>query len=55
MNSLAYTNHLLCDVFAITAFLREASERNAESLVPQILAAWNDTGLLARRAPSPAT
>jgi len=51
MNSLAYTNHLLCDVFAITAFLREASERNAESLVPQILAAWNDTGLLLSGAP----
>jgi len=51
MNSLAYTNHLLCDVFAITAFLREASERNVEALVPEILAAWNDTGQILSGAP----
>lgn len=30
MNTLAFTNHLLCDVFAVTAFLREARDRNAE-------------------------
>ena len=28
MNSLAFTNHLLCDVFALTAFLRVGSEVN---------------------------
>ena len=51
MNSLAYTNHLLCDVFALTAFLREASGRNAEQLVlgndqlgiEGILSAWDQT------------
>jgi len=40
LNTLAFTNHLLCDVFATTAYLREARDRNAESYVPSILAAW---------------
>lgn len=33
MNAVAYSNHLLCDVFAMTAFLREANQRNAEQIV----------------------
>ena len=37
MNTLAFTNHLLCDVFALTAFMREARDRNAESLRAGIL------------------
>ncbi|MCE9547529.1 MAG: hypothetical protein K8T25_18835 [Planctomycetia bacterium] len=44
MNTLAFTNHLLCDVFALTAFLREARDRHSEAIVPDILAAWNDAG-----------
>lgn len=40
MNSLAFTNHLLCDVFALTAYMREARDRDAESLTPNILMAW---------------
>jgi hypothetical protein len=40
MNSLALTNHLLCEVFALTAILREGRDRNAESFVPRILVAW---------------
>jgi hypothetical protein len=44
MNGLAYTNHLLSDVFAMTAYLREARDRNAESLVPQVLNAWDQVG-----------
>jgi len=56
MNTLAFTNHLLCEVFAMTAFLREADSRieadstqdppivakpgDAEQFVPQILDAW---------------
>lgn len=44
MNSLAFTNHLLCDVFALTAFMREARDRNAESFVPPVLAAWQQIG-----------
>ena len=46
MNTLAFTNHLMCDVFAVTAFLREARDRNAASYVSQILAAWNKIGPL---------
>src|SRR5262245_21368032 len=44
MNTLAFTNHLLCDVFALTAFMREARERHTEPLVPEILAAWDQAG-----------
>ena len=44
MNTLVFTNHLLCDVFAVTAFMREARDRNSESYVPSILAAWNKVG-----------
>jgi hypothetical protein len=40
MNTLAFTNHLLCDVFALTAYMREARDRQAESLTPQILDDW---------------
>ncbi|MGO9112189.1 MAG: Tad domain-containing protein [Thermoguttaceae bacterium] len=40
MNTLAFTNNLLCDVFAVTAFLREARDQNSASYTPQILAAW---------------
>jgi len=41
MNGLAFTNHLLFDVFAMTAFMREARDRHGEAYVPEILAAWN--------------
>ena len=36
MNSLAFTNQLLSEVFALTAFMREAQARRAESLTPEI-------------------
>lgn len=42
MNTLAFTNHLLCDVFALTAYLREARDRNAEALAPSVLEAWSE-------------
>ena len=41
MNTLAFTNNLLCDVFAVTAFLREARDQNSASYTPSILAAWS--------------
>jgi len=44
LNGLAHTNHLLCEVFAITAYLREGQERNAEAQVPGILQAWGLAG-----------
>ncbi len=42
MNTLAFTNHLLCDVFALDAFLREARDQNSASYSRQILTAWNN-------------
>ncbi len=44
MNTLAFTNHLLFDVFAVTAFMREARERNSETYVPGVLGAWRRVG-----------
>lgn len=51
MNGLAFSNHLISDVFAMTAFLREGRDRNAESLVPPVLDAWNYAGETLARAP----
>ncbi|MEO1998178.1 MAG: Tad domain-containing protein, partial [Planctomycetaceae bacterium] len=50
MNAVAFSNHLLCDVFAITAYLREGRDRNAEQLTPEILDAWERNGELFSRA-----
>jgi len=44
LNGLSHTNHLLCEVCAITAYLREGQERNAEAQVPKILQAWGLAG-----------
>jgi hypothetical protein len=40
MNTLAFTNHLLSDVFALTAYFREARDRSSESLAPEIIDNW---------------
>lgn len=42
MNTLAFSNHLLCDVFALTAYMREARDQMARPHVPEILAAWQE-------------
>jgi len=44
MNTLAFTNHLISDVFALTAFMREGAEHNAESQTGEILANWARIG-----------
>jgi hypothetical protein len=44
MNTIAFTNHMLCEVFGLTAFMREARDRHAEPFVPEILAAWDSIG-----------
>ena len=44
MNAIAFSNHLEADVFALTAFLREARDRNAASYVPEVLSAWVAAG-----------
>src|SRR5262249_12417399 len=41
MNTLAFTNHMLCEVFALTAILREARDRHSDPLVSEVLAAWD--------------
>lgn len=41
MNTLVFTNRLLCDVFALTAYLREARDRNSQTLSDEILEAWD--------------
>ena len=43
MNSLAFTNHLLCDIFALTAFLREGDQNDAEQLALRILDQWEQS------------
>ena len=40
MNTVAFTNHMLAETFALTAFMREARDRHAEPFIPDILAAW---------------
>ncbi|MDA0282768.1 MAG: Tad domain-containing protein [Planctomycetota bacterium] len=51
MNGLAFTNHLLSDVFAMTAFLREGRDRNAESVITPVLDAWTFAGETLAGAP----
>ncbi len=53
LNTLAFTNHLLSDMFAMTAFMREARDRNAQRYVPRILAAWNQIGPVFQRSGFP--
>jgi hypothetical protein len=44
MNTLAFTNHLLADTFALTAFMREGRDRNAEVYVDEIMDNWERIG-----------
>lgn len=44
MNAVAFSNHLLSEVFALTAYMREGRDRNAETFVPKILEAWQKMG-----------
>ncbi len=46
MNTLSFSNHLLCDVFGLTAYMREARDQMAKKPVPEILAAWTKVGTL---------
>lgn len=40
MNTIAFTNHLLSETFALTAYFQEGHDRYAERIVPAILNAW---------------
>jgi hypothetical protein len=44
MNDLAFTNHLLCESFAMTAWLSEARDQNAKQYMSDILNAWTSQG-----------
>ena len=44
MNAIAFSNHLLCEVFALTAYMREARDRHADMFTPSILEAWERVG-----------
>jgi hypothetical protein len=44
MNAIAFTNHLLSEIFALTAYMREGRDRSSESFAPEILAAWKKIG-----------
>lgn len=44
LNTIAFTNHLLSETFALTAYFREGRDRYAESLVPEILDTWKTVG-----------
>lgn len=44
LNTIAFTNHLLSETFALTAYFREGRDRYAESLVPEILDTWKAVG-----------
>ena len=59
MNSLTFTNHLMCEIFAMTAILRKASDpkqfpqnngQQAASHVPEILKAWNQAAELLKKS-----
>lgn len=44
MNLIAFTNHMLSEVFAMTAYMREGRDRGSEPQIPEILAAWQEVG-----------
>ena len=44
MNAIAFSNHMLCETFALTAYMREGRDRKSEKFVPEILAAWEAVG-----------
>jgi len=44
MNTVAFSNHLLWDTFALTAYMREARDQTAITLTPEMLANWERIG-----------
>lgn len=46
MNAIAFSNHMLCETFALVAYMREGRDRKSEQFVPEILDAWEATGNL---------
>src|SRR5438067_1692959 len=52
MNSLAFSNHLMCEMFALTAIMREARDQHVPPLIPEILAAWDQMAPNLAKAPN---
>jgi hypothetical protein len=44
MNAIAFSNHILCETFALTAYMREGRDRHSDAFIPPILAAWQAVG-----------
>ena len=44
MNAIAFSNHMLCETFALTAYMREGRDRKSEKFIPEILDAWAAVG-----------
>src|SRR3990167_9220013 len=53
MNTLAFSNHLLFDVFALTAFMREARDQHSDQYISDILNAWKKAGELFQKSSFP--
>ena len=53
LNVLAFSNHLLSEVFALTAVMREARDQHSDKYIPGILAAWNKAGQMFQKSPFP--
>ena len=53
MNVLTFSNHLLCEVFALTALMREGRDQHSDKYIPDILAAWNKAGQIFQSSPFP--
>jgi Putative Flp pilus-assembly TadE/G-like len=44
MNAIAFSNHMLCETFALVAYMREGRDRKSEKFIPEILDAWTNVG-----------
>ncbi len=53
MNVVAFSNHLLCEVFALTALMREGRDQHSDKYIPDILSAWKKAGEIFQKSPFP--
>ena len=53
LNALAFSNHLLSEVMALTALMREGRDQQSDKYVPAILGAWETAGRIFQKSPFP--
>lgn len=53
MNVLAFSNHLLSEVVALTALMREGRDQQSDKYIPDILSAWKKAGQIFQQSPFP--